>query len=75
MEEQTFTEKNIKIPTSNEGLKALLKSLPKRPGVYKFLNKSSESLYIGKAKDLSSRIPYYFTESQNKAKKTKKLII
>tara|TARA_Y100001970_G_scaffold44453_1_gene55512 strand:- start:34 stop:1875 length:1842 start_codon:yes stop_codon:yes gene_type:complete len=74
MEEQTFTEKNIKIPTSNEGLKALLKSLPKRPGVYKFLNKSSESLYIGKAKDLSSRIPYYFTESQNKAKKTKKLI-
>jgi excinuclease ABC subunit C len=41
-------------------LKEKLKELPHRPGVYKFLNKDQEVIYVGKAKDLRSRVMQYF---------------
>ncbi|MEI6399923.1 MAG: GIY-YIG nuclease family protein [bacterium] len=39
-----------------------IKSLPKNPGIYKFLSKKGEILYIGKATDLSSRVRSYFSK-------------
>ena len=39
-----------------------IKSLPKKPGIYKFLSKKGEILYIGKATDLSSRVRSYFSK-------------
>ncbi len=47
----------------NEGMASLkdkLKDIPHKPGVYKFLNKDGEVLYVGKAKDLRSRVSQYF---------------
>ncbi len=40
--------------------KAFLKSLTKRPGIYKMLDDKGEIIYIGKAKNLKSRVSTYF---------------
>ena len=37
-----------------------LKNLPQSPGVYQFLDKDKEVIYIGKAKNLRSRVRQYF---------------
>ena len=74
MEEQTFTESYQEIPTSKEKLKDLLKSLPKEPGVYKFLDKAANTIYIGKAKNLQNRVSSYFRDSSKKTKKINKLL-
>jgi excinuclease ABC subunit C len=42
-------------------LKEKLKDVPKRPGVYQFLDKDQAVLYIGKAKNLRSRVGQYFS--------------
>jgi len=48
-----------------------LYSLPSSPGVYYFLNKKNEVIYIGKAKSLKDRVRSYF--SSTAAGKTKKI--
>ena len=40
--------------------KAFLKNLTTRPGIYKMLDKQSEIIYIGKAKNLKNRVSSYF---------------
>lgn len=45
----------------NPKLKSKLKELPHKPGVYKYLNKDGEVIYVGKAKDLRNRIMQYFS--------------
>lgn len=35
-------------------------NIPKQPGIYQFLGKSGEILYVGKAKNLNSRVKQYF---------------
>ena len=42
-----------------------LKNLTKSPGVYKFLDKSNNVIYIGKAKNLKKRVSSYFTKSHD----------
>jgi excinuclease ABC subunit C len=49
------------------------KALPVTPGCYLMLNKESEVIYVGKAKNLKSRVSSYFTESQ-KTPKTEILV-
>ncbi len=41
-------------------LQEKIKSFPKSPGIYQFIDQSGEILYIGKAKNLNSRIKSYF---------------
>ncbi len=41
----------------------MLKDLPNKPGIYRFYDKHRKLLYIGKAKNLSSRVKSYFTKS------------
>lgn len=48
-------------------LKDKLKDVPKKPGVYKFLGKRDEVLYVGKAKNLRSRLSQYFGKSDTRA--------
>jgi len=47
-------------------------SLPNAPGIYYFLNKKNEIIYVGKAKSLEERIRTYF--SPTASKKAKKII-
>ena len=60
--------------TVNTYLKSIVKTLPKKPGVYHFYNNKKEILYIGKAKSLKKRVSSYFTKN-HKNLKTKNLIL
>jgi excinuclease ABC subunit C len=53
------------LPAINEtpshfDVKAFLKSLTTRPGIYKMLNEQGDIIYIGKAKNLKNRVSSYF---------------
>ena len=49
-------------------------SLPDQAGVYMFLNDKNTVLYVGKAKNLKSRVSSYFTNSDLLGSKTKVLV-
>jgi excinuclease ABC subunit C len=53
--------------TSMPELKDKVKDIPHKPGVYKYLSKNGEVLYVGKAKDLRSRVAQYFGTSDTRA--------
>ena len=74
MEEQIFIDSFFEVPSSEKKIKDLLKSLPKDPGVYKFLNESRNPIYIGKAKNLRRRVSSYFVSNSQRSKKLKKLL-
>ena len=46
--------------TPDFDVKAFLKTLTQRPGIYKMLNAKGEIIYIGKAKNLKNRVSSYF---------------
>ncbi|MDB5123758.1 MAG: excinuclease subunit [Mucilaginibacter sp.] len=51
-----------------------LKNIPRKPGVYQFWDESQELIYIGKAKDLKSRVTSYFNKDTNVNAKTRVLV-
>ena len=61
MEQKISTESPYLIPVLEKDIKDFIKEIPKSPGVYKFLDKSKNPIYIGKAKDLNKRVRSYFT--------------
>jgi excinuclease UvrABC nuclease subunit len=50
-------------PTDIEALRARIATFPKAPGVYLMKDAAGTVLYIGKAKDLRSRVSSYFQPS------------
>jgi DNA polymerase-3 subunit epsilon len=50
----------------NFGKIALAEDLPRAPGVYVFRDRNDEILYVGKAKDLRSRVKSYFYGDERK---------
>ena len=49
----------------NPNLDAKLKRVPPGPGVYLYKDRSSQTIYVGKAKSLRNRVRTYFQESRN----------
>jgi excinuclease ABC subunit C len=54
-------------------VKHIVSILPNQPGVYQFYDKHGNILYVGKAKNLKSRVASYFTSQKHESFKTKKL--
>ncbi|MBK7630283.1 MAG: excinuclease ABC subunit C [Ignavibacteriales bacterium] len=52
----------------NSKLETNLKNLPSLTGVYQFINKSGNVIYVGKAKNLKNRVRSYFQENPGSAK-------
>ncbi len=47
--------------------------IPSEPGIYRFINKREEIIYIGASKNLKKRVSYYFNKSNGSNKKIKKI--
>lgn len=60
--------------TKRDQLKLRVKELPKDPGVYLMKNTSDKVIYVGKAKDLRSRVRSYFNEGKHQSPKTAFLV-
>jgi len=54
-------------------VKAFLKNLTTRPGIYKMFNDQAEIIYIGKAKNLKNRVSSYF-KSNNASTKQQAMV-
>ncbi len=52
----------------------IVDQIPRDPGVYQFIDKDNEILYVGKAKQLKNRIASYFNAQANNYNKTKVLV-
>ena len=55
-------------------IKERVKLLPKLPGVYRFYNKEGVIIYIGKAKNLRSRVSQYFQSQKGLNRKTRVMV-
>lgn len=51
-----------------------VKNIPKKPGVYRFHNKDAIVIYVGKAKNLKSRVSSYFNNLSGQNRKTHKMV-
>lgn len=49
-------------------LKAKIKTLPEKPGIYQYFDEFGKIIYVGKAKNLKKRVNSYFTKNHDTAK-------
>ena len=58
----------------NTGLNEKIKNIPTKPGVYQFKNDVGEIIYIGKAKNLRTRVRSYFQKNKYQTPKNQSMI-
>ena len=59
---------------NSEDYKLIVEGIPRDPGIYRFLGVRDEILYVGKAKNLKSRLNSYFGDKKYTLAKTKALV-
>lgn len=59
---------------TTEDYKKIADTLPKQPGVYRFLDEEGSILYVGKAKNLKNRVASYFGQRRDRAHKTRVMV-
>jgi len=57
-----------------ETFRELSASIPKEPGIYRFIDKDDTILYVGKAKSLKNRLSSYFNSNKGMPGKTKVMV-
>ena len=58
----------------NTGLNEKINNIPTKPGVYQFKNEKGEIIYIGKAKNLRTRVRSYFQKNKYQTPKNQSMI-
>jgi excinuclease ABC subunit C len=59
---------------TTEDFKAVSDTIPRQPGVYRFIDKEGIILYVGKAKVLRNRVASYFGQRKGRAHKTRVMV-
>lgn len=59
---------------TDKDYKAVSDSIPKEPGVYRFINAEGTVIYVGKAKNLKNRLSSYFGEKKHQYFKTRTMV-
>src|SRR6187455_776880 len=59
---------------TDEDFKIVADSIPKDPGVYRFMNEEGIVIYVGKAKNLRSRLSSYFGDRKHQYFKTRTMV-
>ena len=59
---------------TTEDFKSIADTVPRQPGIYKFMDDADTILYIGKAKNLFKRLSSYFGDKKGRAHKTRVMV-
>lgn len=57
-----------------EDYQKISSTLPKQPGIYKFIDPEGTIIYVGKAKNLKNRLASYFGSTKHQSGKTKTMV-
>ena len=55
-------------------LQTIIKTAPKKPGIYQYFDKAGQIIYVGKAKNLKKRIASYFNKDSFENRKIAVLV-
>lgn len=59
---------------TTDDYKKIAETVPRQPGVYRFLDEEGMILYVGKAKNLRNRVASYFGQRRDRAHKTRVMV-